>query len=93
MVHPTWFIEYRVIQNKSILVEIGPDYFYGPSFFPTQSATNEIGVNRTRITAFDLTNGIQNLVIEAAVRHLSQEIDVFNLAYVLDDLGQLIDLD
>ncbi|KAM7537468.1 hypothetical protein Aperf_G00000063283 [Anoplocephala perfoliata] len=82
--------QYKVIQNKSILVEIGPDYFYGPSFFPTQSATNENGVERKRITAFDLTNAIQNFVIEAAIRQFVQEIDVVDLAYVFDDTEAVI---
>ncbi|KAM3179242.1 hypothetical protein ACTXT7_000998 [Hymenolepis weldensis] len=77
--------EYRIIQNSSILVEIGPDYFYGPSYFPIQTGTNVVGVDRSRITAFDLTKDIQNKVLEAAVKHLTQNSDIVKLAYLYDD--------
>lgn len=68
-------------------MEIGPDYFYGPSYFPIQNGTNVAGVNRSRITAFDLTKDIQNKVLEAAVKHLTQNSDIVKLAYLYDDTG------
>ncbi|VDN98484.1 unnamed protein product [Rodentolepis nana] len=77
--------QYTIIQNTSILVEIGPDYFYGPKYFPNQTVTNVDSVMRARITAFDLTNDIQNRVLEVAVKHLALNSDIVNLAYVYDD--------
>ncbi|VUZ49344.1 unnamed protein product [Hymenolepis diminuta] len=77
--------QYKIIQNSTILVEIGPDYFYGPSYFPIQTGTNVAGVDRSRITVFDLTKDIQNKVLEAAVKHLTQNSDIVKLAYLYDD--------
>nr|CUU98782.1 hypothetical transcript [Hymenolepis microstoma] len=82
--------QYKIIQNTSILVEIGPDYLYGPNYFAKQTATNVDSVMRSRITAFDLTKGMQNRVLEAAIMHLVRNSDIVNFTYVYDDTETLI---
>ncbi|VDK20672.1 unnamed protein product [Taenia asiatica] len=77
-------IQLQIINNGAIFVEIGPDYFYGPSFFPPEWKTNLNNVNRSRIVGFDLTFDVQNEVLKAAFDHLTSDIGVVKLAYFFD---------
>ncbi|KAL5110580.1 Glutamate receptor U1 [Taenia crassiceps] len=76
----------KVITNETILVEIGPSYFYGPSFFPPVWKTSMEHVNRTRLIGFGLSSGVQNSVIGAAFEHLTSQIGVAKLAYIFDSM-------
>lgn len=84
------FVELQIIKNGAIFVEIGPDYFYGPSFFPPEWKTNLNNVNRSRIVGFDLAFDVQNKVLKAAFDHLTSEIGVVKLAYFFDYTGSFI---
>ncbi|CDS42935.1 glutamate receptor subunit protein glur [Echinococcus multilocularis] len=75
----------KVIKNETIFVEIGPDYFYGPSFFPPVWKTNMADINRTRSVGFGLSSDVQNSVIGAAFEHLTSQIGIAKLAYILDN--------
>ncbi|EUB60050.1 Glutamate receptor U1 [Echinococcus granulosus] len=77
----------KVIKNETIFVEIGPDYFYGPSFFPPVWKTNMADINRTRSVGFGLSSDVQNSVIGAAFEHLTSQIGIAKLAYILDNRG------
>lgn len=68
-------------------MEIGPNYFYGPSFFPLVWKTNTASINRTRLVGFGLSSGVQNSVIGAAFEHLTSQIGVAKLAYIFDNMG------
>ncbi|CDS42936.1 glutamate receptor ionotropic kainate [Echinococcus multilocularis] len=74
----------QIIKNVNIFVEIGPDYFYGPLFFPPEWKTGMNNVNRSRIVGFDLTFDVQNEVIKSAFNHLTSDIGVVKLAYFFD---------
>ncbi|VUZ49340.1 unnamed protein product [Hymenolepis diminuta] len=76
--------QYCLIKNSSIYVQIGPDYFYGPSFFPKQTETNNPKITRKSFTGFDLNLAIQNSVIEVAIAHLIGNLGVIKLAYIFD---------
>ncbi|KAM3179244.1 hypothetical protein ACTXT7_001000 [Hymenolepis weldensis] len=76
--------QYWLIKNSSIYVQIGPDYFYGPSFFPKQTETNNPKITRKSFTGFDLSLAIQNSVIEVAIGHLIGNLGVIKLAYIFD---------
>ncbi|KAL5111023.1 Glutamate receptor ionotropic kainate 3 [Taenia crassiceps] len=77
----------QIIKNGAIFVEIGPDYFYGPSFFPPEWNTNLHSVNRSRIVGFDLSFDAQNKVLKAAFDHLTSNLGVVKLAYFFDCSG------
>ncbi|VDM31352.1 unnamed protein product [Hydatigera taeniaeformis] len=76
----------KIISNETIFVEIGPSYFYGPSFFPPMWRTNIVGVNRTRLVGFGLSSGVQNGVIGAAFEHLTSQLGIAKLAYIFDNM-------
>lgn len=86
--HYLSIIEYCLIKNSSIYVQIGPDYFYGPSFFPKQTETNNPKITRKSFTGFDLNLAIQNSVIEVAIAHLIGNLGVIKLAYIFDVIGE-----
>uniref|UniRef100_A0A0R3T6X6 PBPb domain-containing protein n=1 Tax=Rodentolepis nana TaxID=102285 RepID=A0A0R3T6X6_RODNA len=79
---------YRNIKNTSIYVQIGPDNYYGPSFFPKQTETNNPRITRKSFIGFDLSLTIQHSVIEVAIAHLVANLDVIRLAYILETIGE-----
>eukprot|EP00108_Taenia_solium_P006462 TsM_000940900 transcript=TsM_000940900 gene=TsM_000940900 len=78
----------KVINNETIFVEIGPNYFYGPSFFPHVWRTNMAGINRTRLVGFGLSSGVLNSAIGAAFEHLTSRLGVAKLAYIFDNMDR-----